>query len=87
MINELDELVETGFGARESKHVEDMIRILGERETETDRLAEAAQRVLFGIEDELGVGAYYWYELINWIGDLADYAERVGNRLLLLIAT
>ena len=50
-------------------------------------LAEAAQRVLFGLEDELGVGAYFWYRLIHWIGDMADYAEKVGNRLRLLIAS
>ena len=32
-------------------------------------------------------GAYYWYEIIQWIGDIADYAERVGNRIRLLIAS
>ncbi len=51
-----------------------------------DELAEKAQRELFGMEDGLGVGAYFWYQIINWIGDVADYAERVGNRLRLLIA-
>jgi hypothetical protein len=28
----------------------------------------------------------FWYQLIEWIGDLADYAEKVGDRLRLLIA-
>jgi uncharacterized protein Yka (UPF0111/DUF47 family) len=32
------------------------------------------------------VSVMFWYRLIHWIGNLADYAERVGNRLLLLIA-
>jgi uncharacterized protein Yka (UPF0111/DUF47 family) len=27
-----------------------------------------------------------WYQIIEWIGDLADYAEKVGDRLRLLIA-
>ena len=27
-----------------------------------------------------------WYQLIEWIGDLADYAEKVGDNLRLLIA-
>jgi uncharacterized protein Yka (UPF0111/DUF47 family) len=27
-----------------------------------------------------------WYQLIEWVGDLADYAEKVGDRLRLLIA-
>jgi uncharacterized protein Yka (UPF0111/DUF47 family) len=49
-------------------------------------LAERVQRRLFSMEDELGVGTVFWYELINWVADLADYAERVGNRIRLLIA-
>ena len=55
-------------------------------ESETDELAEVAQRKLFSIEDELGVGTVFWYQIIEGIADLADYAERVGNRLRLLTA-
>jgi uncharacterized protein Yka (UPF0111/DUF47 family) len=29
----------------------------------------------------------FWYQMIIWVADLADYAERVGNRLRLLIAS
>jgi predicted phosphate transport protein (TIGR00153 family) len=86
VVNELDELVETGFGPHESSRVEGMVTRLGDLESETDQLAEVAQGALFALEDELGVGAYFWYLLINWIGDMADHAERVGNRLRLLIA-
>ena len=46
----------------------------------------AKKRALFAIEDDIGVGAYYWCEIIRWIGDVADYAERAGNRIRLLIA-
>ena len=87
VINELDELVETGFGPRESARVDDMIRELGELESRSDELEKDAKRILFGIEDELGVATYFWYCMIEWIADLADYAEKVGNRLRLLIAS
>ena len=87
IINQLDELVETGFGPREVGRVEEMIGELNRLETETDELAEAVLRKLFAMEDELGVGTVFWYQLVNWIGDMADYAERVGNRLRLLIAS
>jgi len=87
VINQLDELVETGFGPNESARVDVMIAELNDLESETDRLAEAAQRSLFEMEDELGVGTYFWYRIICWIGDMADYAEKVGNRLRLLIAS
>ena len=87
IIDQLDELVETGFGQHEVAKVEEMIQELNALESETDELAERAQRVLFSIENDLGIGTYFWYQLINWIGDLADYAEKVGNRLRLLIAS
>lgn len=86
VIDELDELVESGFGPRESARVEAMIDTLSGMETEADDLAERAQRVLFAMEDELGVGTYFWYMLIGWISNMADHAEKVGNRLRLLIA-
>jgi predicted phosphate transport protein (TIGR00153 family) len=87
VIDELDELVETGFGDREVARVEEMISELGRIETETDELLDAACRTLFGMEAELGVATVYWHQMLLWIADVADYAERVGNRLRLLIAT
>ncbi len=87
IIDELDELVETGFKGREVGAVEEMIVSLSRIESETDDLAEKATRKLFALEAELGVATVFWYQMIGWIGDLADYAERVGNRLRLLIAT
>jgi predicted phosphate transport protein (TIGR00153 family) len=87
VINELDQLVETGFGRHEVARVEQMIEKLNSLESGADDRGEEALRTLFSIEDEIGVGAYYWYEIINWIGDIADYAERVGNRIRLLIAS
>ncbi|HEY5657599.1 MAG TPA: TIGR00153 family protein, partial [Myxococcota bacterium] len=87
VINELDELVETGFGVRESARVEEMLIELARIESETDELAERVRRKLFAVENELGVSTVFWYELINWVADLADFAERVGNRIRLLIAS
>lgn len=86
VIDELDELVETGFGDREVARVEEMIGELGRIETETDVLQDRAARTLFAMEEELGISTVYWHQTILWIADLADYAERVGNRLRLLIA-
>ena len=86
VINELDELVETGFSPRETARVETMISELGRIESETDELQDRACRVLFGLEDELGVATVYWHQIILWIANLADLSERVGNRLRLLMA-
>ncbi|MBW2541038.1 MAG: TIGR00153 family protein [Deltaproteobacteria bacterium] len=86
VINELDELVETGFRGREVVRVDQMIEELSRMETHTDDLEERVKRLLFGIEDELGISAIFWYRLIDDVGNMADYAERVGNRLRLLTA-
>ena len=87
VINELDELVETGFGEREVARVEEMLKQLGRMESETDDLGKDLVRELFEMESELGVSTVFWYQIINWIGNIADHAERVGNRLRLLIAS
>jgi len=86
VINELDELLEIGFRGREVAKVDEMINELSRMESDTDALEERVQRLLFGIEDQLGISAIFWYKLIDKVGDLADYAERVGNRLRLLTA-
>jgi len=87
IIDELDELVETGFAGREVGRVEEMITALSKKESESDARAESLQRQIFAMEDELGVGTVFWWELVKLIGNMADFAERVGNRLRLLIAS
>jgi predicted phosphate transport protein (TIGR00153 family) len=87
VIAELDELLATGFRGREADIVAQMITELNEMEDETDKLGVALARALFKHEDELTpVSVMMWYQLIEWIGDLADYAEKVGDHLRLLIA-
>tara|TARA_B100000745_G_scaffold138144_1_gene90265 strand:- start:161 stop:784 length:624 start_codon:yes stop_codon:yes gene_type:complete len=87
IIDELDELVETGFGDSEVGRVEEMMSELGRLESETDADFDRAARALFAMEDELGVATFFWYQIILWISNLADISERVGNRLRLLMAT
>ena len=86
VIQELDELLETGFSGRTAGRVEERINALNALETQTDEMAEHAQRKLFSMEDELGVSTVFWSQLIIWVGRMADHAEKVGNRLRLLIA-
>ncbi|MDP6855314.1 MAG: DUF47 family protein, partial [Arenicellales bacterium] len=87
IIDELDELVETGFGESEVGRVDEMISELGRLETETDAQLDRAARKLFSIEEELGVATIFWHQVIRQIATLADLSERVGNRLRLLLAS
>ena len=87
VIEELDELLAIGFRGREVDRVDEMLKELNEIEDETDELGIALARALFDHEDELKpVSVMMWYQIIEWIGDLADYAEKVGDNLRLLIA-
>lgn len=87
IVEELDELLETGFGGREAESVHDMIDRLHGLENDTDTLGIEMTRALFSVEDELNpVSVIFWHRLLEWIGDIADHAESVGNRIRLLIA-
>ncbi|KFB66561.1 TIGR00153 family protein [Candidatus Accumulibacter vicinus] len=87
IIEKLDELHETGFRGRETSRVDEMLVELGNMESDTDLMGMALARVLFAEEDRLKpVSVIFWYQLIQWVGNLADYAEKVGDRLHLLIA-
>ncbi|MCG6869775.1 MAG: TIGR00153 family protein [Gammaproteobacteria bacterium] len=87
IIEQLDELVEMGFKGKEASRVEEMLDRLNLLEDDTDELGLELTRTLFEHEDEIKpVSVIMWYQLIQWIGDLADNAEKVGDRLRLLIA-
>ena len=87
VIEELDELLAIGFRGREVDRVDEMLKELNAIEDETDELGIALARALFDHEDALKpVSVMMWYQIIEWIGDLADYAEKVGDHLRLLIA-
>ncbi len=86
-INELDELVETGFRGLEVEHVESMLVELGSIESETDTMQEGLRQTLFKLESEMNpVDVIFTYRLIDWVGAVADNAERVGSRLSLMLA-
>ncbi len=86
-INELDDLLETGFRGREVDLVEEMIQQLDLIEDDTDSMQIALRRQLFQIEKELNpVDVMFLYKILEWIGDLADLAERTGSRLELMLA-
>ena len=88
IMEELDELLETGFSGPEADTVSAMIDTLNEMEDVSDERGMEIARALFKYEDQMNpVSVIFWHRLIEWIGDTADYAEAVGNRLRLMIAS
>ena len=87
VIDELDELVETGFRGPEVERVEEMIGDLNRIEGDTDKLQVRLRAILFEQEDRLkATDVMFTYRLIEWVGNLADLAQRVGSRLQLMLA-
>ncbi len=86
-INELDELLETGFSGRELTVVENMIKELDDREEKADQLEIGVRTSLFALEAQLPpVDVMFLYNIIDWVGDIANRAHDVGGRLQLLLA-
>ncbi|MCA1805886.1 MAG: DUF47 family protein, partial [Xanthomonadaceae bacterium] len=86
-INELDELVETGFHGNEVKLVESMIKTLDEIEGDADEIEVRIRAGLLSVEKSLHpVDVVFLYKVIDTVGKLADYAQRVGSRLELMLA-
>jgi len=86
-IHELDELLETGFRGNEVDLVIKMLKELDRIEADTDRLQSELRQVLFEIENTLPpVEVMFLYQMIEWTGDVADRAQRVGSRLQILLA-
>lgn len=86
-IHELDTLLETGFSGHEINIVEEMIQELDDIEHDTDEMQIRIRKQLYSLEKDLPpVDVMFLYNIIEWIGDLADRAQKVGGQLQLLIA-
>lgn len=87
IIDELDELVETGFSGVEVDRVQEMIKELDRIEKDTDVIQIRIRSKLIDIERDLPpVDVMFLYRIIDWTGDLGDRAQRVGSRLQIMLA-
>jgi predicted phosphate transport protein (TIGR00153 family) len=85
--SEMDELAETSFGGPEAERVLAMINQLDDVETKSDVIGVRLSKALFAREDEMkATDVMLWYNIFFTAGQVANYAERMGNRLRLLIA-
>lgn len=86
-IEELDELLSTGFSGMELKRVADILDLLDKAEHANDKQQIRLRGVLFKLEKDLPpVDVMFLYQIIDKVGGLADTAQQVGSRLRLLMA-
>lgn len=87
IVNMLDELLESSFRGRDVGRVIEMVDELAEIEESGDELGMTLVGDIFAREEELGpLDVVYWERLVEMLGDLADHAQKVGDRLRLLLA-
>lgn len=87
-IDQLEELLESGFRGKETELVEGMVQEIDELETQSDKLQVKLRAELFAIEDSLSpVNVIFLYKIIQWVGEIADAAQSVAHRLLLLASS
>ena len=85
-INELDELLETAFSSRERKIVGQMIKKINELEHDTDIAQSKIREKLFALESSLApVDVMFYYRAIEWLGETADAAQKVGSRFEVML--
>jgi predicted phosphate transport protein (TIGR00153 family) len=87
VISELDELLETGFKGREVTLVAEMINQLDEIEDDTDAMQIELRQQLMAIESKYNpIDVMFLYKILEWVGEIADQAQRVGARLELMLS-
>ncbi len=87
VLEELDQLIESGFGRNISELIEDMVIELGKLEERADAEQVAIRNRLLKHESELPpLEVMFLYQIIDWIGTVSDRAERVGSLLQIMMA-
>ena len=87
MIEQLDELLELGFGGRESANVTKMIAGVRRSEHNIDDILYRCQKQLFAIEGNLDpVSVMFWYKILELLGLISDQSENLADRLLLFLS-
>jgi uncharacterized protein len=86
-LEELKDLLDSGFGRNVADVMDELIRELHALEQQADDQQVAIRRQLFELEGELPpVDVMFLYKIIDGIGEVSDRAERVGSRLQIMTA-
>ena len=87
IVKELEGVSRGSFVGREARRIRGLIDELGRLEHEADKAQDMLAKALFSVEDEIKPASLLmWGKIFNKIGDMANHAERTGNRLRLFFA-
>jgi uncharacterized protein len=87
IVKQLNLMADVGFEGPEAERLIQMIDELGRLEHEADTVQDELARRLFAMEDDIKPGSLFiWNKIFNKLGDMANNAERTGNRVRLFFA-
>lgn len=87
IIDELDDLLETGFSGAELTIIEKLITKLDDLEHVADELEIQIRNDLMQIENDLPpIDVMFMYRVIELVGNLADRAQKAGDHVHIIVA-
>ncbi|WP_025209928.1 TIGR00153 family protein [Hippea sp. KM1] len=87
VIEELETLREAGFAGPEAKEVLELLDKINEKEHETDVFQYDLTKIVVNSSEELDCASLIlWMKIIEATGDIANAAEKMANRIRLIIS-
>ena len=84
----LPTLVKGDMVGKEAEHVLEQIAAVDKAEWEADRIQYALSQQLFALEDEMKASdLLLWFRVYGELGQLANFAEKTGDRLRRMLST
>lgn len=88
IIDQLDELLETGFGGTEAQTVQEMVDKVAFKEYESDIDQRELLRLLLANEDVITYGDFFlWTRIIQQVGGLADRSNNLAEAVRMTLDT
>jgi uncharacterized protein Yka (UPF0111/DUF47 family) len=82
ILDQLDELLETGFGGLEAQTTIELVDMVGEKEYETDVGQRDLVRELLAHEDTISYGDFFlWTRIIRQVASVADQSEKLATAI------
>lgn len=84
----LPTLVDGDLAGAEAEHVIELVAAVEKREWEADRLQYSLSQQLFAMEDDMkATEVMLWFRVFGELGQLANFAEKTGDRLRRMLST
>lgn len=88
LVKSLDALVSSGFRGLPAKSSQEIVERLARREHEADKVQDQLAKLVLKREEELTpVPVFMWLKVLQEMGNMANSAERVGDRFRLFTAS